>query len=974
MRYAFRKPTLVVCSGASTAVTRRKKLTLNAARGVLCLLALSFAFATAAIAQNIPAGRQQVLVSPFEAGATHVAGRYGFTNGNFLVEGANTIRQLGSSSIFIYLTPDFRTNYPDRGDHLWPDQNPTSLVQLAKTAPFQSVLNMPFRTFVITAFSFANDDQISQFATSTSAAAAEQQEFYDLTKYLYATFAGSGKTFILKNWEGDWAGLQAFDSAADISPTMINAMTNWLIARQKGVSQARSESSNLQGVAVLNAVEVNRIFDYSQNGLRRVINKVVPFVQTDMVTYSSYDSSLAGTDPTSEASAMNQAIGVINSLAPDPLELGSRRMLISEYGLYENELPTETIWRTQTILSTAKSAGLLGAFTWQVFDNECRDLNNNYFPIGSITNTAVRPDNTQCRGLWLLRPDGSESTVVSLLSPYWSDASAPPAPPAPGPGVTVLSPQNNATVPTNLRTVAFATSAYPITGSAVYVDDVLFLKNYTNNVDNYVSLSPGWHHLVLQAWDSSGKVFKTSLYVNAALTPLPGFVPVLTVTPRQAFGARLTVTASTSQSLGSGLSSTINFGDGAVVTGPTASHTYNSIGNYLVTAVVSDSAGNSGTTAATVRVNAPPTPPSPGTVVTINSPGGQASSPVHVSASTSSSASYVAMVLFVDGNPIYSAAGTNLDTFASMSAGTHSLLVQAWGRPNSGDELALLASASGSVSVTVNTGITVTSPISGGTYGSPVHFAASAISGSCGAGIASMGIYTAPGVLAYVQNGATLDTQLPLSPGTYNTVVQAWDKCGGALQKAITITVGGGGSSGVFVSSPANNSNVSSPVHFAATASTSTCAAGIASMGIYTAPGVLAYVQNGATLDTQLSLSAGTYNTVVQAWDNCGGALQKPITITVGGGGNNGVFVSSPASNSSVSSPVHFAATASTSTCAGGIASMGIYTAPGVLAYVQNGATLNTQLPLSTGTYNAVVQAWDNCGGALKTTVNITVQ
>ena len=67
----------------------------------------------------------------------------------------------------------------------------------------------------------------------------------------------------------------------------------------------------------------------------------------------------------------------------------------------------------------------------------------------------------------------------------------------------------------------------------------------------------------------------------------------------------------------------------------------------------------------------------------------------------------------------------------------------------------------------------------------------------------------------------------------------------------------------------------------AATASTNTCAAGIASVGVYTAPGVLAYVQNGATLDTSLPLSAGTYNTVVQAWDNCGGALKMPITISV---------------------------------------------------------------------------------------------
>jgi hypothetical protein len=55
-------------------------------------------------------------------------------------------------------------------------------------------------------------------------------------------------------------------------------------------------------------------------------------------------------------------------------------------------------------------------------------------------------------------------------------------------------------------------------------------------------------------------------------------------------------------------------------------------------------------------------------------------------------------------------------------------------------------------------------------------------------------------------------------------------------------------------------------------------------MGIYTAPGVLAYVTNGASLNTSLTLSAGTYNTVVEEWDKCGGAATAPITITVGRG------------------------------------------------------------------------------------------
>ncbi|HLJ76088.1 MAG TPA: alkaline phosphatase family protein [Acidobacteriaceae bacterium] len=178
----------------------------------------------------------------------------------------------------------------------------------------------------------------------------------------------------------------------------------------------------------------------------------------------------------------------------------------------------------------------------------------------------------------------------------------------------------------------------------------------------------------------------------------------------------------------------------------------------------------------------------------------------------------------------------------------------------------------------------------------------------------------------------------------------------------------------VTVTSPANGSTVTSPVHYVATASAGTCAQGVSAMGIYV-NNSLVYQTNGNSLDTTISLNPGTYYTVVQEWDNCGGATTAPINITVGGsGGGSGssqVTVTSPANNSTVTSPVTYTATA-TSTCAAGVASMGIYVNNN-LEYVVDGNSLNTQLTLNPGTYYTVVQEWDNCGGAATTPINITV-
>jgi hypothetical protein len=267
-------------------------------------------------------------------------------------------------------------------------------------------------------------------------------------------------------------------------------------------------------------------------------------------------------------------------------------------------------------------------------------------------------------------------------------------------------------------------------------------------------------------------------------------------------------------------------------------------------------------------------------------------------------------------------------------------------------------------------GVSVTAPVNNSNVANTVQYVANATT-SCAKGVAAMGIYTAPNVLAYTVNGAKLNTLLTLNTGTYDTVVQAWDNCGGVQKMPIRIVVSGN-ASGVQVSAPANNAKVTTQVQYVATASSS-CPNGVSAMGIYTAPGVLSHLVPGARVNTVLNLNPGNYNTVVQAWDNCGGAAKTPVAIAVAGPQAGGsVQVTAPLSNSTVAPSVQFVASAKTS-CPAGVAAMGLYTAPGVLAYKVNGAKLNTVLNLPAGTQHIVVQEWDNCGGTATAPVVIAV-
>ena len=172
----------------------------------------------------------------------------------------------------------------------------------------------------------------------------------------------------------------------------------------------------------------------------------------------------------------------------------------------------------------------------------------------------------------------------------------------------------------------------------------------------------------------------------------------------------------------------------------------------------------------------------------------------------------------------------------------------------------------------------------------------------------------------------------------------------------------------VLVSSPSNGATVSSNVPFVATANTTTCSKGVASMGIYV-DNKIEYLVNGIHLNTTLSMAAGSHVIAVQEWDLCGGSTATPLTLTVNT--TDVVAVSLPLAGATVSSPVPYVATANVS-CSKGVAAMGVYV-NNQLAYKVAGGSVNASLPLSTGSQNTVVQEWDNCGGSSAKAVPVTV-
>src|SRR6185437_5801196 len=164
-----------------------------------------------------------------------------------------------------------------------------------------------------------------------------------------------------------------------------------------------------------------------------------------------------------------------------------------------------------------------------------------------------------------------------------------------------------------------------------------------------------------------------------------------------------------------------------------------------------------------------------------------------------------------------------------------------------------------------------------GSAGSHVFYEAFATSFQCAKGVSSMRIYKAPNVIAYTTKGQHIEAFINLAPGTYHTVVQAFDNCGGVGKTAVDVSVSA--ATGVSVFLPALP--YSTPLHIAASAQNAGCAAGINAMRIYIADGVTPYTVNSNQLNTYLDLAEGQYKLTVQAWDNCGHVFKSQFNRNV---------------------------------------------------------------------------------------------
>lgn len=347
-------------------------------------------------------------------GATHVGGKYFFSTAPFLIEGAKKLDSLGFGVCKLWFYKNVK-GYQYNSD--WNLSQQLSLVDLAKHSYYQQAFDLPFSTFILSTKGYgvknmlnAKDDELK----------AEEQAYYELTKYLLKKYKDRSVTFVLQNWEGDWilrgGRSKEIKWNKDNLPAnleqRINSLRSLFKARQDGVNRARLEVQHTK-CKVYHAIEVNKVMD-AMKGLPSLATDVLPFVETDMVSWSAYDA----TSPDKTGLKLFKGISFLKEQMKPTAYVKEPTVFLGEIGIPEmitKMTPTQFKESWDNYLAVCLAQNVKYMVQWELYCNEtAKDV--------EINQPQVTRNEADLKGLWLIKPDGTMGYAMKYFDEILKNA------------------------------------------------------------------------------------------------------------------------------------------------------------------------------------------------------------------------------------------------------------------------------------------------------------------------------------------------------------------------------------------------------------------------------------------------------------------------------------------------------------------------------------------------------------------------
>jgi hypothetical protein len=210
---------------------------------------------------------------------------------------------------------------------------------------------------------------------------AMTQEYSEFVFLLFQVFQGSGKHFIISNWESDsWIYCGSisgyvedplfrracddtypakYSGNRDVSDSLVG-ITRWMQTRWAGVEDGRMRARNagFQSVDVSLAAEIASVYFLHDRGLRSVLYDVIPHVSFDSVSFSAYECQ----NSSDLGATLRESLDTIKAVS------GNDRVIIGEIGFNRASFGEAAIPKTAEFDAAAMKWGALYVIHWNVFD------------------------------------------------------------------------------------------------------------------------------------------------------------------------------------------------------------------------------------------------------------------------------------------------------------------------------------------------------------------------------------------------------------------------------------------------------------------------------------------------------------------------------------------------------------------------------------------------------------------------------
>ena len=374
-------------------------------------------------------------------GASHIAGWYNFTDRPYLLEGLDKYKEFGATSVKTTLSNingRMFNAYPF--NHSWPN--------------FQSLKEVAQHQFIDSLFK-RNHIKTHTFWTTTKNQSLykegadfnhqnflkQEEEFYELTKYLLQTYGDKDKTFVYQNWEGDWMlrgeGINWEDNPSTIPDDVtwkIEGMARMFRARQRGTERARNEFSNSKA-KVFHAIEFNKLWmlkngnriTMMDNNTPSVLGNVIPATRIDLASWSAYDGGWTN-NSNPHAHAMWKGLEIAHYFTTQTGEHPSRLSAqIGEFAINENPPyngnNTEQVIRNRygRYVGMALALDIPNFYLWNFFCSGQQGA-----PNGFTWEKDVQYETDflyeWMDGKWIVEPDGSWGFAATFLMEQWANS------------------------------------------------------------------------------------------------------------------------------------------------------------------------------------------------------------------------------------------------------------------------------------------------------------------------------------------------------------------------------------------------------------------------------------------------------------------------------------------------------------------------------------------------------------------------